>query len=82
MLCRPNSVSLPFTPEERFDRNKLTNQESNTHRAVGQSENGNQFDIRSLMIDIARNFHSVETIKVEKFNNPPKKNLNLFFYRK
>jgi len=59
----PDSISFPFSPEERFIRNELTNEEPD-NGIIGKSEKGDAFEIRSLMIDIARNFHSVETIKV------------------
>ena len=67
LLCRPNSVSFPFSPEERFERNILMNQEADNEGNIGESEKGDSLEIRSIMIDIARNFHSVHTIKAGNF---------------
>jgi len=52
---------LPIEAEERFERNKL----SSTERLAEPipSENDSPLSIRSLSIDIARNFHSLAALK-------------------
>jgi len=64
-LNKPTSHNSPWTPLERFQRNDLGEYDiEDDIGVIGQSENGDQLQVRSLMIDIARNFHSLETIKV------------------
>lgn len=64
MLNKPTSQWLPMSPEYRFDRNHIENTTPDDTGNIGESVNDDALDIRSLMIDIARNFHSLETIKV------------------
>ena len=63
-LNKPSSLNSPWTPEERFERNRLSNYEPDDLGKIGESKNGDALEMRALMVDIARNFHSLETLKV------------------
>ena len=58
-----NSHWKPWTMKERFDRFYIKNR-SALDGQIGQSRKNDSLEIRSLMIDIARNFYSLETLKV------------------
>lgn len=58
-----NSHWKPWTMKERFDRFYIKNR-SALDGQIGQSRKNDALEIRSLMIDIARNFYSLETLKV------------------
>ena len=51
--------------KERFDRFHIKNSAA-LDGEIGQSRNNDALEIRSLMIDIARNFYSLETLKVNQ----------------
>ena len=57
--------------KERFDRFYIKNS-SALEGEIGQSRNNDALEIRSLMIDIARNFYSLDTLKVGNHNSKDK----------
>ena len=63
LLNKPSSQWKPWSLQERFDRFKLTDY-SEIDGEIGKSKNDDAMMIRSLMVDIARNFHSLDTLKV------------------
>lgn len=63
LLNKPASQWKPWSLQERFDRFKLTDY-SELDGEIGKSKNDDAMMIRSLMIDISRNFHSLDTLKV------------------
>ena len=56
---KQSSKWVPWTADQRFDRNAKYLTSSNPSSDPIPAENGDTpFEIRSLMIDVARNFHS------------------------
>ena len=63
ILVSPGSRWKPWSMQERFNRFEISNSTESFDK-IGVSKNDDALEIRSLMVDVARNFHSLETLKV------------------
>jgi hypothetical protein len=54
---------MPWTLEERYKRNILVDDTVDDDGKIAEI-GPDSLEIRSLMVDVARNFHSLETLKV------------------
>ncbi|CBY24075.1 unnamed protein product [Oikopleura dioica] len=61
LLNKNTSFWLPWTPEQRFERN-LNDNEISSDDSIAPIDS-ESLEIRSLHVDIARNFHGVETLE-------------------
>lgn len=62
-LNEPRSLWYPWTPEYRYERNLMEEITEDDTPIAEITENSLQ--IRSLMVDIVRNFHTLDTLKVK-----------------
>ena len=61
LLNKNTSKWLPWTPEQRYERN-LNKNEASSDDSIAPVDS-ESLQIRSLHVDIARNFHGVETLE-------------------
>ena len=62
-MNKETSNWLPWTAQQRFDRNQMAQIPADLEDKSLPSNGNEPLEIRSLSIDLARNFHSVDMIK-------------------